>query len=43
MHFVVKHTWWRLAAEYDLLKGRVWVLILLWLLVLPYVIHRLRT
>ncbi len=42
-HFVAKFTWRKLAMDYNLLKGRVWVLILLWLLVLPYVVHRLRT
>ncbi len=42
-HFVVKSTWRRLASDYNLLKGRVWPLLLLWLLVLPYVVRRLRS
>jgi hypothetical protein len=42
-HFIAKFTWRKLASDYNLLKGRVWVLILLWLLVLPYIVHRMRS
>jgi len=40
--FVVKFMWRRLAADYNILKGRVWSLLLIWLFVLPYVVHRLQ-
>ncbi|HUL52453.1 MAG TPA: hypothetical protein VLT83_03480 [Opitutaceae bacterium] len=39
-HFVAKFTWRRLWMDYNLLRGRVWVLMLVWLLVLPYVVYR---
>jgi hypothetical protein len=42
-HFVAKFTWRKLAMDYNLLKGRVWVLILLWLFVLPYAVYRFRS
>ncbi|OYT42845.1 hypothetical protein B6U90_07685 [Thermoplasmatales archaeon ex4484_6] len=29
-HYVIGHSWDRLLADYNLLKGRLWVLILLW-------------
>ena len=41
-HFVAKVTWRKLTMDYHLLKGRVWVLILLWLFVLPYLVRRFR-
>jgi len=29
-HYVVGHPWERLFADYNLLKGRLWILMLLW-------------
>jgi hypothetical protein len=40
-HFVAKHPWAELVADYDLRQGRVWLLLLLWLFALPYICHRL--
>lgn len=37
--FVAGHPWQRLALDYNVRKGRVWVLLLLWLLVLPSVVR----
>ena len=34
-HFVAGHSWSRLCQDYNLLAGRLWVLILLWLTVAP--------
>jgi len=39
--FVARHAWAKLVADYDLRQGRVWPLLLLWLLVLPYLSYRL--
>lgn len=36
------HPWERLLHEYDLLAGRVWLLVPLWTLLGPYVAFRLR-
>ena len=40
-HFVAGHSFSRLFADYNLLQGRVWVLFLAWLAVMPYVFFRL--
>jgi hypothetical protein len=34
-HYVMGHSWSRLLADYNLLAGRVWVLVLLTLLCMP--------
>jgi len=41
-HFVLGHSWSVLLADYDLLKGRVWSLFLLWIAMAPFVLFRLR-
>jgi len=40
-HYVAGHSWSRLIADYNLREGRVWLLFLTWIAVLPYVIWRL--
>jgi hypothetical protein len=39
-HYVAGHSWQRLLADYKLLEGRVWSLFLLWVLLLPVIIHK---
>jgi hypothetical protein len=34
-HFVAGHSWERLLADYNLFRGRLWPLFLIWILVLP--------
>ena len=41
-HWVAGHSWERLLRDYDLLAGRVWVLVLLVTLVGPWIAGRLR-
>ncbi len=41
-HFVVGHPWTRLLQDYNLFAGRVWSLLLVWVMVAPYVFYRLR-
>jgi len=41
-HFVSGHPWAELLANYDLLHGRIWVLLLAWIAIAPYLFHRLR-
>ncbi len=41
-HYVVGHPWTRLFHDYNLLRGRLWLLVLLWTAVAPYVFYRLR-
>lgn len=39
-HFVSGHSWPRLLQDYNLLAGRVWSLLLVWVAVAPYVFWR---
>lgn len=36
------HSWSELLANYNILQGRVWVLVLLWVAVAPYVFFHFR-
>jgi hypothetical protein len=40
-HFVAGHAWERLLQDYNLLAGRVWVLVLVWVAVAPYLFVRM--
>jgi hypothetical protein len=40
-HYVIKHPWSKLLADYNLRRGRVWLLFLIWLTVAPLVIFKL--
>lgn len=39
-HFVAGHPWSAMLANYDLMNGRVWVLLLAWIAIAPYVFFR---
>ncbi len=41
-HYVAGHSWGRLLQDYNILNGRIWVLILIWTFIAPYVFYRLR-
>jgi len=41
-HFVAGHPWSRLLHDYNLLEGRVWALVLIWVTLAPYVFYSLR-
>lgn len=40
-HYVAGHTWARLVADYNLLAGRVWILIPLWVGLAPWIFYHL--
>jgi hypothetical protein len=40
-HYVMHNPWSRLLHDYNILEGRVWVLVLLWITVAPYVFYKL--
>jgi len=40
-HYVARHSWEHLFADYDLRHGRVWSLFLIWMAVMPFVIFKL--
>ena len=41
-HLVAGHSWAELLADYNILQGRVWLLFLAWVLVMPYVFYAMR-
>ena len=41
-HYVMKHPWTRLLQDYNILKGRIWILVLIWITIAPYVFYRLK-
>lgn len=41
-HFVAGHSWSRLLQDYNLLAGRVWVLVLVWLAAAPVLLYGLQ-
>jgi hypothetical protein len=40
-HFIMDHSWGKLFADYNILKGRVWMLILFWTFIGPYFFYRI--
>jgi len=41
--FVRRYSWRQIGADYNLLKGRLWGLLLVWLFVLPEIVYRIRS
>jgi hypothetical protein len=41
-HFVVKRPWRDLLYDYNLFAGRVWLVVLVWVSIAPYVFYRLQ-
>lgn len=41
-HYVAGHSWQRLFNDYNILQGRVWIVVLIWITVGPYVIYKLQ-
>ena len=39
-HFIMGHPWSKLIHDYNLLAGRVWIFILLWVAVAPWLFYR---
>jgi hypothetical protein len=42
-HYVMGHSWRKLICDYNILKGRVWVFVLIWTTVAPYIFYRVRS
>lgn len=40
-HYVAQHPWGRLIYDYNLLAGRIWVIVLLWVTFAPYLFYRM--
>ena len=42
-HYVIGHPWGRLFHDYNLLKGRVWIFVLIWTAIAPYTFYKLQS
>jgi hypothetical protein len=42
-HFVMKHSWVKLFHDYNILQGRIWLLIPLWTALAPFTIFKLQS
>lgn len=38
-HYVMKHPWEKLVHDYRIDRGRLWVLVLFWILLVPQVVY----
>lgn len=41
-HYVAGHSWQKLLNDYNILQGRVWIVVLFWITAGPYVIYNLQ-
>jgi hypothetical protein len=41
-HYIVGHPWSKLFHDYNIFAGRVWIVVLIWVTVAPYLFYRLR-
>ncbi len=41
-HFAMGHPWSKLLNDYNIFEGRVWLLVLIWTTVAPYVFYKLK-
>lgn len=39
-HYIVGHSWGHLLNDYNIFQGRVWSLFLVWVLIMPVLIHK---
>ncbi|MCG3120335.1 MAG: hypothetical protein ALAOOOJD_02994 [bacterium] len=41
-HFIAGHPWSKLLHDYNIFAGRVWLLVLIWTTIAPYVFYKLK-
>ncbi|URD52472.1 hypothetical protein [Chroococcidiopsis sp. CCNUC1] len=39
-HFVAGHSWSKLLSDYNILAGRIWLLVLIWVAIAPWLFSR---
>lgn len=42
-HFIMGHPWGKLFNDYNILKGRVWSLVLIWITIAPLIFYKIRS
>ncbi|MEJ2053587.1 MAG: hypothetical protein P8X42_06670 [Calditrichaceae bacterium] len=41
-YYVMDHSWIVLFHDYNILEGRMWIIVLFWIFIVPYVVLKLR-
>jgi hypothetical protein len=41
-HYIIGHPWARLLHDYNILQGRVWLLVLIWTALAPFTFYKLQ-
>jgi hypothetical protein len=41
-HYIADHPWSKLFQDYNILAGRVWAVVLLWVALAPWLFYRLQ-
>ena len=42
-HYVMKNSWEKLFSDYNIFKGRLWAVVLIWVTIAPYLFYQLRS
>jgi len=40
-HFVMGNTWEKLLYDYNILEGRLWIIVLIWVTISPFIFYRI--
>ncbi|MCX6639236.1 MAG: hypothetical protein NTW14_01970 [bacterium] len=40
-HYVMHHSWEKLFSDYNIFAGRLWILVLIWTTVAPYIFYKI--
>lgn len=40
-HFVMGHSWEKLSYDYNILEGRLWIIVLIWVTISPYIFYHI--
>ena len=41
-HYVAGHSWSKLFHDYNILQGRIWIFVLIWVTIAPYIFYQLQ-
>lgn len=41
-HYIAGHSWEKLLQDYNILQGRIWALVLIWIVIAPYIIYQIQ-
>ena len=41
-HYIAGHTWEKLLHDYNLFQGRVWIFVLVWISIAPYIMYQIQ-